>query len=168
MLKKTNIRGIGMCITEKLNICQVRHRKILARDVRQLSEWENFPTKMYELLCWNMPISLPGYYMKGKWIEEYWNWIFLRDTNGKIVNGKLKIPFHISQQSYPCHTLFTVCVLFFQTFCPGSYHLCHTLFNSQLSACVILCQPRCLSRGLFVCLNTPSWTPWCLTCLSAS
>ena len=68
--------------------------------------------------------ELSGYYMKGNTLL-YWNRIFLGDTNGNTVNGKLKILFQIPQQRYPCYTVFTACMIFFQTFCPGSYHLCH-------------------------------------------
>lgn len=81
-----------------------------------------------------------------------WNWIFLGDTNGNIVNGRLKVLFWIPQQRYPCSSLFTGCMIFFQTVCPASYRLCHKhcpIFSVHV--CDIL-PTRCQIFGLFVCL----------------
>lgn len=81
-----------------------------------------------------------------------WNWIFLGDTNGNIVNGRLKVLFWIPQQRYPCYSLFTGCMIFFQTVCPASYRLCHKhcpIFSVHV--CDIL-PTRCQIFGPFVCL----------------
>lgn len=78
------------------------------------------------------------------------------------MNERFKILFRIPQQRYPCYSLFTL----FQTFCPGSYRLCHKHCPIPSDYVCDILPTRCLILGLFVCLNTPYWT--CFACLSAS
>lgn len=101
------------------------------------------------ITCWKP--QLPGLNIQDNTLK-LWNWIFLGDTNGNIVNGRLKVLFWIPQQRYPCYSLFTGCMIFFQTVCPASYCLCHKhcpIFSVHV--CDVL-PTRCQIFGPFLCL----------------
>lgn len=78
-------------------------------------------------------------------------WIFLEDNHGNAVKGRLKILLHIPQQRYGCDSLFTGRRIFFQTFCHGSYGLCHKALLDFHCLCVwYFCKP---DVWLLVCLS---------------
>lgn len=79
--------------------------------------------------------------------------------------GNLKSCFTFHKDCY-LHTL-PVCFSFRRSALVHTISATNTV-QFSVSMCVIFCQPRCLSLGLFVCLNSPYWTPQCFTCLSAS